>query len=426
LSVPYIECQYEYTEADRTNCTVNNIEVLSNMIHVPSFPQQQQSTTCYMYKSSEYNMPLTEYNPTVRFSHIGNVYNPGEAVFVQFYEPSKNPNRVLFFDEDLDELDVNKMDEWKDSERRAGTSNDVMNHILLAYPESDISVQYEISYRKAIDVDNMWNYFGVFPAYIEKTELSITHNDAIERVKNGITNSSRKVLGSIRVTPNNFQKRIITEKRDTTIINMLGNAGGVFSVLFGFYVFLFGTSPFRPWGIVQESSFISSQKEKKYRHLLYYFNVEGVKGLPLVSAVNKKYNAIYNKNDLHQKCRGKGMFGNESRSSQGLENNEDKSPKPDIRGPENDIQDLKERLEQLEGRNQVLELVLKAYYVDDEIFCQLEKAIECKKNSSNPSAINTGYINRGITTDSDPGNSNLTVNNPPEMNQLIGKTIYDI
>jgi hypothetical protein len=39
-----------------------------------------------------------------------------------------------------------------------------------------------------------------------------------------------------------------------------------------------------------------------------------------------------------------------------------------------DILELRDRLEQMEGRNQILELVLKEYYVDEEIFKELEMA----------------------------------------------------
>jgi hypothetical protein len=316
-----------------------------------------------MYKSSNDSMLPSEYNPTVRFSHVGGAYNLVEAVFIQFYEPNKNPNRVLFFGEDLKDLGIDKMDKWKDTERRSGTSNDIMNHILIAYPESDISVQYEIVHRKVIDVHNPWNYFGVFPQFKEETELIITHNDALDRGRDKLEEDPGKILGSIRVTPNSFQKRIITEKRDTTIIDVLGSVGGVASVLFTVYTILFGARPLRPWGIIQKSTIIQHQPKKKAKQLKHYFDIQAVQGIPLVTPVHSRYSALYNRN---------------VRNNGELERtNDNQSPLPQPNEQKiDDMSDFQRRLEQLEGRNQILELVLKAYYVDDEIFHQLKQARE--------------------------------------------------
>jgi hypothetical protein len=166
---------------------------------------------------------------------------------------------VLFFGEDLDGLGVNEMDTWLDSEIQAGTSNDIMNNVLLANPESDISVQYEIVHRKRINENDPWNYFGVFSKFIETTELIITHNDVIDRGRNDLEEDPRETFGSIRITPSSFKKRIITEKRENTIISVLSTAGGVLSTVFSLYAILFGTKPSKPLGFVQKSA----QQKKK-------------------------------------------------------------------------------------------------------------------------------------------------------------------
>lgn len=354
-------------QTESTNCTDSHIVDLPKLLHMPSFPQERLSTKCYMYKySTDDSMRLYRYNPTARFSHVGGAYRPTEVIFVQFYEPTKNPNRVLFFNESLEGLGIKEMDQWKESERRAGTSIDVMRQILPAYPESDISVQYEVVHRKSIDAKNVWNYFGPFPRYIESTELSITHNDALDRGRNHLVTDPNTVLGTIHVTPNNFKKRIITEKRDTTLLSVFGNIGGVASIIFAVYAFLFGTKPVGPWGIVQKTSWVKHQKQKKLKQLEDSFNISKVQGVPLVTPVHQRYAEIYSKNAPSDE---KIQQVNEELSIMELgvrEAGDDSSSR--------DVSDLKYRMEQMEGRNQMLELILKAYYVDDEIFQQLNKA----------------------------------------------------
>lgn len=338
---------------------------------MPSFPQQRRTTKCYMYKTANESMQLYSYNPTVQFTHVGGAYSEVEAVFIQFYEPSKNPNRVLFFNESPEAVGFAEMDNFKDSERRAGTSREVMKQILLAYPESDISVQYEVVHRKSIDPNRVWNYVGAYPIYILSTELGISHNDAIDRGRNKRMEPGTP-LGYIRVTPNRFQNRVITEKRDTTILSVLGSIGGIVSVLFGLYAVLFGTKPKGPWGIVQKSSLIPSQKNKKLNELEDYFDISEVQGIPFVSPVHQRYNDIYNKN----------MSKNKKLEEEPL------LKRLDIEQHQTgDPTDMCHRLEQLEGRNQILELVLKTYYVDDEIFRQLKKFRQRHPTSSYNSPI---------------------------------------
>jgi hypothetical protein len=314
-----------------------------------------------MYVSSNDSMLLDQYNPTALFSHVGGAYTRGEAVYVQFYEPEKNPNRVLFLDEDLDNLGIEEMDRWKDSERRAGTSNQVMDQILIAFPESEISVQFEVVHRKKINPYHGWNYFGAFPQYIESTELHITHsNDVIEREGEFLLTDPETKLGMIRVSPKDFKKRIITEKRDTTIITVLGTAGGVASVLFTAYSLLFGVKPSRPWGFVHRTNLITFQEQKKLRQLESYFDVKEVKGIPLVTPVHERYADLYVKNV---------PYSENLKSALPLERSDSK-----IENIASDFVLLQNRVHQLEGRNQILELVLRAYYIDVEIFQQLDRA----------------------------------------------------
>jgi hypothetical protein len=319
-----------------------------------------------MYKSSNDSIRLYPYNPTVQFSHVGGANDSVEAVSIQFYEPSKNPNRVLFFGEDLEGLGVNEMDTWLDSEIQAGTGNNIMNNVLFANPESDISVQYEIMHRKRINENDPWNYFGGFSKFIETTELIITHNDAIVRGRNDLEKDPRKAFGSIRVTPSSFKKRIITEKRDNTVISLLSTVGSFLSIIFALYVILFGTKPSKPWGFIQKST---QQKKKLHDELLERFDVPDVISIPLVTPVRKRYGKIYNdntsiKNGEHTDDSSDSRFRQQTR------------PPPRSRSELlcDEVLKLRQRVEQLEGRNQILELVLKEYYIDEEIFKELKLA----------------------------------------------------
>ncbi|KAG2204366.1 hypothetical protein INT47_009408 [Mucor saturninus] len=369
-----------------------NITILDRTLFSPSFVEQAGDTQCYLYESISNVTVVSQDRAVLRFYHMGFAYHLQQAVHLQFYEPHKNPNRVLFRNETIPGYDVKFMDDWLASESNSGSKNDDLSRVVSVHPDSTMYIQFETVYTHQIDPDSWWNFVGIFPKYIYTSDLSITHTEPMSRGTYAKTEGQEPVvLGDIAISPKTFTQRIITEKRDTTIVSSLGVVGGIVGILLAIQVFLFGARPPKPWGIVHTTTIRSSIKNKRQRILEKYFSISDAQSVPFVTPVHQRFSSIYelNSSDNHHDHEKQLIEENVLLDDEGLILDHDvdealsKTPILDAAMDTKDtLKDLQERLGQLEGRNQMLELVLKAYYIDDRIFQELHKP-----SSSEPSRV---------------------------------------
>ncbi|KAI7877303.1 uncharacterized protein EV154DRAFT_576901 [Mucor mucedo] len=367
-----------------------NTTILDRTLFSPSFVEQAGDTQCHLYDSISNVTVVSQDRAVLRFYHMGFAYHLQQAVHLQFYEPHKNPNRVLFRNETIPGYDVKFMDDWLASESNSGSKSDDLSRVVSVHPDSTMYIQFETVYTHQIDPDSWWNFVGIFPKYIYTSELSITHTEPMSRGTYAKTEGQEAVvLGDIVISPKTFSQRIITEKRDTTIVSSLGVVGGIVGILLAIQVFLFGARPPKPWGIVHTTTIRSSIKDKRQRILEKYFSVPDAQSVPFVTPVHQRFSSIYelNSSDNHHDHEEQLIEENVLLDDEGLKLDHDvdetlsKTPILDAAMDIKDtLKDLQERLGHLEGRNQMLELVLKAYYIDDRIFQELHKP-----SSSEPS-----------------------------------------
>lgn len=271
-----------------------------------------------------------------------------------------------------------------DSESRSGSGSDVVNQVVSLYPDSVIFVSFETIYYHKIDPDSWWNLIGIFPKFIFTSELSITHSEIMDRGSYDMAVNDQ-FLGSINISPTSFKKRTVTEKRDVTIVSALGVMGGVVGILLSIQACLFGTRPKEPWGVFQKSKMRAHIMEERHQSLNDYFRVPKLKTVPFMTPVHPRYSKIHNyseeniysdlnSNDLENSrlvqdnCSENTQLVNDSALSGYVK--DDTLPIT--------LENVEERLADLEGRNQVLELILRAYYIDDTIFREFHDATTSK------------------------------------------------
>lgn len=175
----------------------------------------------------------------------------------------------------------------------------------------------------------------------------------------------------------------ITERRDVTIVSTLGVLGGIISMLIAVRVLLFGTRPTEPRGAFQRISIRSGWEESKRRNLMKYFRIPDFYNVPFVTPVHQRFSKVHILNS---------GYGNASGGSCLKSADKLKGPKP---SREHNVMntnsvsvsnDVMSRLTQLEGGNQMLELVLKANYIDDRIFRELH-ALSLEDNYENKDSV---------------------------------------
>ncbi|KAG2210946.1 hypothetical protein INT47_000103 [Mucor saturninus] len=395
---PNLTCVY----SDDVNYC-DDVYVLPRSILSPRFHNAE--TICYMYSPPKDKLNYIHEGAYLHFGHSGYLTNFSEhTVHIQIYEPTKNPNRAVY---DISpfphQYSAEYLDNWIDTQLLNEFILGTESQMVTVNGLPGIGIHFKIIYTKKIDPDSLWNLVGVFPKYLMLSELSITNTEIF---------GSQRTTGSfkeIKIYPSDKKKTVITEKRDVTIISTLGIIGGMISMLMSVKVLLFGARPTEPWGVFQRLSLRSNREQSKSKNLKKYFLIPGVDNVPFVTPVHQRFSDIYAKND----DRNSTMIGNSSSVDTETDTLIDSgSGSMQIRRSDmttdhqKEMTDLiyayghiQERLEQLEGRNQILELVLKACYIDDRIFREIHETAKTKQRRSSSDTETTTLAEKKLSID---------------------------
>lgn len=318
------------------------------------------------------------------FSKWGKFTKDSQRIHIQFYEPEKNPNRVIFYNETIAGYDANAIDQWMDSEMFSGSTADTLDQVMSLPVDSEVHIQFKTVTTQEIDPTSLWNYLGIFPKYNIKSHLKITHTESTPTRTESLmseNDSAVRLQGEINVSPTDFFDTIITEKRDTTIVSALGVLGGVIGILIFIEVVLFGTKPNSPWGLVQSAKFLSVNRKGSKKNLSKYFLLPRHTDLPLQTPVHPRFSDIFDKhNQLNRRSKKEDLSSSSTceaiplELNYGLEQGEKVKEFQDTL-PNVDMRALLERVNKIEARNQILELVLKTYYIDNSVFSELQNIV---------------------------------------------------
>ncbi|KAI7890927.1 uncharacterized protein EV154DRAFT_510013 [Mucor mucedo] len=414
--IPFPDVRFCYTgwKYDSYNDTTGNFPQLTcessddvdNCEDVYKLPRSIMSphslfsdTLCYMYSPSKDKLNYIYEGVHLQFFHVGNVMSDNEqSTRIQIYEPAKNPNRQVFNISPLpNEWSVEYLDDWMDMQTNNSFVYGTSGQKIAFNGVPGVSIHFKMTYTQKIDPDSLWNLVGVFPKYIQMSELSIINSEIL-----GSPNASFDLFHYINIYPVDNKKILITEKRDITIISTLGVLGGIVSMLIAARVFLFGAKPTEPWGVFQRLSLRSNREQNKSENLRKYFLIPGVDNIPFVTPVHQRFSDIYAKNkDRHVTTLGNSSSVSaemdsliNNRSDAGMRMRNNTSVTEINHDVVNALKNMQERLDQLEGRNQILELVLKAYYIDDRIFREIHETT--KKETSSVSDLEMSPLSEVI------------------------------
>ncbi|GAA5814114.1 hypothetical protein MFLAVUS_007604 [Mucor flavus] len=249
-----------------------------------------------------------------------------QSIHIQFYEPEKNPNRVIYFNETIPDFDAAATDRWLDFELTNSFKSDVVNQVLTIYSDSYVSIQFQIVHTDKLDLNYVWNYFGIFPKYIKTSELSITHTDVMSHdIYITRPRTTPTLLGEIQLSLASFRASVRT-----------------------------------------------LQKQDKKEEMEIYLHIPDIESVPFVTPVHQRFSSIYklNSQKLIEKHPDEQERFEEELLDEKFDSNSDIIPMQGYTLTGN-LGDIETRLSQLEGRNQILELVLKTYYIDDKVFREL-------------------------------------------------------
>ena len=223
---------------------------------------------------------------------------------VDVYDPTDlNPNAVTYLDsipdgyvstEIVDQLlESEEYLDWCQNEARDDQTviKDNNQYVLDLNGNEPSHLMANFEYQTRLDLsDSTWNVVGLLPMY--KTSREIISDFRTEIRNNDSNERSNPAASIITLQPTSYDNNTLREQRIYTLVNVLGSVGGLFALVAAIRGFLYGVRPVSPYGIVQR---YSPQKLKSSIRQALYNNFGFLKRpIPLVHPVDQE---IFDNND---------------------------------------------------------------------------------------------------------------------------------
>ncbi|KAF7725488.1 hypothetical protein EC973_009588 [Apophysomyces ossiformis] len=340
------------------------IRQLDMSYHQPWYADQLGPVTCYLYAPPSSfllgnTVDLSTNNGSQLIFYLwGNATVYGR-VHTSVYPPRMDPNMAYYFNDTSQLISPQQGAAWLNNDR-----NDISaTNIFDIEPGTYSTINYQIQNHRYLEPTG-WNYVGFLPQLNSTPEIVSEFRQ--EAPNPGMLQPGGSIVGSVYVTPSAYVDVTLRETKIYSLVNAIGFIGGVFGIFVAFQAWMFGYRPRSPWGIVHRWS-VGDMRRSISRGLINRFDLLRTP-VPLVNPVHRRFSMFNIKSYGH---------GNDPDEEDAL-----MSP---MSPNENDDH---HRLDRMEERLQLMELLFKSYYIDDEVFRTLDRALKepekevRKRNSS--------------------------------------------
>ncbi|KAG1464803.1 hypothetical protein G6F46_008984 [Rhizopus delemar] len=303
----------------------------------PGYTGSSGRTTCFLFRPPpDFVLSSTEgYSNGSRliFTFFGDSSALEGSIQVSIYPQNTDPNLIVYGLSDEVHMDKDTISNWQMNE----INNIQTNNVYNLEPPMGGALSYTFVNHHYLQ-NNAWNYVGFSPI----TNSTIDIRTAFS--SKALYASYNDTMSQLIVYPERFVNMTDREVKIYTLVNAFGFMGGVFGLFTALQACLFGFRPRSPWGFVHRWS-VGGMRRSLFRELQSNFKKTDF-GIPLVEPV-RPYTANV------------------------------------VQTEENEA----ERMVRMEGRIQMLETLLKCYYVDDEVFESVKKANRPSKDESLGSSL---------------------------------------
>ncbi|KAI8141483.1 hypothetical protein BJV82DRAFT_619362 [Fennellomyces sp. T-0311] len=339
--------------------------------HQPFFFSNLGAVSCYLFLPDDLQLALNSIPGSNNGSllHFALQGSPAETqegrTHITFYAPGMNPNREFYFSDGDRYYKKQLLTQDQISDWLIADANDYQSDNIVDVQTNDAAfVHYQLQDYQHLQ-NNGWNFVGFSPVLNTTPQVEITKRvQAMNLERYSPPNGQ---LNEIMVLPASFTTVRIREQKIYSLLNALGFLGGLFGLFVAFQALIFGHRPNSPWGIIHRWS-VGNMKRSLSRELTSRFDVLKTP-VPLMNPVHRRFSLIDVKNYGPRQVEDNNYLN-------AVENGSLRSPHPmESEHREEDWSD-RQRIEQVEERMQLLELVFKSYYIDDEVFRRLDRALK--------------------------------------------------
>ncbi|CDH55723.1 hypothetical protein RO3G_02372 [Lichtheimia corymbifera JMRC:FSU:9682] len=390
---PLVACA---TDAGRS--CADNIEPLNLSIHSPYFASNFGNLTCYLFRPGSMKLAL---EPTsfpnngtqIRFAFY--VSGNGEATgrtHVTIYPPKRDPNAYLYFGDTSQTLSDDEIQEWIKQD-----SNDFepLTVIDLA-PMVQSNVKYQLVSQESLR-DVGWNYMGFSPVIDKTSSITVSERSQPLIPSNQTPNLDQVVMNLMYITSATAATIVEREQKVFSLLNAFGVLGGLFGLLLSFQSLIFGYRARSPFGLIHRWAF-GCMRRSISDGLKDSFSVStSTNAVPFVTPVHQRYSVASQNYGLTPYRHDKGMSDSCGSTNTGDSSNsqycfkQQQSNAPRHSAPATDNENC--RLINVEDRIQLMEHLIKSYYVDDEVFQTLNTALNRLENEQQPKSSLKSRLN---------------------------------
>ncbi|KAG0187212.1 hypothetical protein DFQ28_006712 [Apophysomyces sp. BC1034] len=320
--------------------------------HQPWYADQLGPVVCYLYAPPAWFLLGNTVNPAINngsqliFTLYGNATVYGR-VHTSVYPPGVDPNLAYYYNDTSQLITPQQGAAWLNNDR-----NDISaTNIFDIEPGTYSTINYQIQNHRYLQPTG-WNYVGFLPQLNDTPEIVTEFRQ--EAPNRAILQPGNYIFGSLYVTPSAYLNVTLRETKIYSLVNAIGFVGGVFGIFVAFQAWMFGYRPRSPWGIVHRWS-VGDMRRSISRGLTARFDLLRTP-VPLVNPVHRRFSMLNIKS-----------YGN------GTDRDEEDALMSPMSPNDNDE---RHRLDRMEERMQLMELLFKSYYIDDEVFRTLDRAMK--------------------------------------------------
>ncbi|KAI9007941.1 hypothetical protein CLU79DRAFT_723383 [Phycomyces nitens] len=317
---------------------------------IPVFSEYIGEITCFLYAAPS-TFVLTDpargvgNGTSLIFSFYGDPTVAG-AIHTVFFPPAMDPNIILY---NINTTGIDpiitpeQMDDWV----VADLDDRYAQNVYTVNPNTTTTLGYDLQEYQYLR-DSGWNNIGFAPEMDKTPQISTVFRSGTIS-KN--TRALSYIISTLKVFPNEYVDVILQEKKTSTLLDALGSAGGVLSLIMGVQLWLFGFRPQSPWGVVHRWS-IGRMSHSIKENLRSGFEPMH-KAIPFVDPVGQ---TVLPPTMIQPETEGKDTARLLAGPTEGS--------------------DQTQRLLHVEERIQLMEQMLKAYYINTEIFNEFSHSIK--------------------------------------------------
>ncbi|KAI9246926.1 hypothetical protein BDA99DRAFT_609449 [Phascolomyces articulosus] len=363
------------------------------------------STTCYLFTpSNPFPIVKSTANDSVRFTlaYVQVLTESENFIYVELYPHGRNPNLVTYNNTEQPYLSQQELEIWQQTD----IDDSQIGNRYKIDPSSQNTIIYDLQLRRSLRNDS-WNNIGFASVYEEVPELVTTFKPLA-------LNESLQIA-AIDIYPRSMTNTVLQEQRIYTLIGVIGQVAGLFALLVTIDRTLFGAQPQSPWGIVQRLSMGSLRRSLLNK--LYGAFGDMKRPVPFECNNTKQKSEVAIDFDQEQGLNEKSLHNTDNRrlfSKSAHDHTYINTPSPSLSKSSLPITQESQQAETLESRVnsieshlshvaithqqladttlsnhhelqrriQLMEVLLKTYYIDDEIFLKLDHSHE-NNNSNN-------------------------------------------